>query len=278
MSDHGPEIVALADASDRARFGGKAAGLATALQAGLPVPDGLALAPSAVARALAGGDLPAAIVDALPFPWAVRSSALDEDGARASFAGIHHSVLGVTSLAAAREALASVHASATSVGARAYRTRLGLAPDDSGARMAVVIQRLIASDAAGVLFTRNPATQADERVIEAAFGLGEAVVAGLVTPDVIRLSRDGRVLEQRVGFKDLALVVTPDGHRVEQVVAAARARSAVLSAAQIAALSDLARRCEAVVASRSDTLGGLDLEWAFAADRLFLLQRRSITR
>jgi hypothetical protein len=74
-------------------------------------------------------------------------------------------------------------------GAQAYRQRLGIA---GGPRMGIVVQRLVPAHCAGVIFTRNPITGADERVIEAAWGLGEAVVAGLVTPDRYHIARTVR--------------------------------------------------------------------------------------
>ncbi|MFO0748888.1 MAG: PEP/pyruvate-binding domain-containing protein [Myxococcota bacterium] len=221
-------LVPLAAARDAARFGGKAAGLSRALAADLPVPPGLALTPEAAAAFAAAGDdsahashaARAALAHAtaeLPFPWAVRSSALDEDGARASFAGIHLSVLGVTSLDEAVAAVASVLASADSDGARAYRRRLGL-PASGAERMAVVIQALVprTADVAGVLFTRNPASGASRRVIEATWGLGEAVVAGLVA-DIVRVARSGALIgaHRREGRHARGRA---DGRRVEREV------------------------------------------------------------
>ena len=80
------------------------------------------------------------------------------------------------------------------------------------------MQRLLTPDAAGVMFTRNPITGADERMIEASWGLGEAVVAGLVIPDSFRLGRDGTVLESRPGLKRIAIRGIPGGGTVEEPV------------------------------------------------------------
>ena len=139
--------------------------------------------------------------------------------------------------------------------------------------MAVVIQQLVAADCAGVLFTRHPATGADERVVEAAWGLGETVVAGLVTPDVYRWSRSGARLELRIGVKEIAMRPAPGIRGCAEVdVPAAQVRARVLSDSKLAALEDLAVRCEQRVGA------AVDLEWAFVGERVYLLQCRRITR
>ena len=107
-------------------------------------------------------------------------SPVDEDGADASFAGQHLTLLNVASLDDLTKALREIWWSANSDSAITYRKRVGLFTRPS---IAVVVQRLLTPDAAGVMFTRNPITGADERMIEASWGLGEAVVAGLVIPD-----------------------------------------------------------------------------------------------
>jgi pyruvate,water dikinase len=122
-----------------------------------------------------------------------------------------------------------------------------------------------------VLFTRNPMTGADERVIEATWGLGEAVVAGLVTPDHYRVARGGRILERRAGEKDLAIMWSEGGGTEEVEIEGARISALCLEDADIAALEALATACEAAFG------GSQDLEWAFAGGHLYLLQRRAIT-
>jgi pyruvate,water dikinase len=255
---------------DAARFGGKAAQLATAAQAGLPVPRGFALATTLVEAAAAGA--PAALATlarlarALDGALAVRSSAPDEDGAVASFAGQHLTRLGVRG-AELPTAVRAVWQSARAESALAYRRRAGRhAPP----RMAVVVQTLVDADVAGVLFTRNPLDGSDERVIEAAFGLGELVVSGRVTPDLYRLGRDGRVRTRQAGDKELALRCAEAGV-VEEPLPPAQSRALCLDDAHLAALDGLARACEALFG------GTQDLEWAFARERLWLLQRRPIT-
>jgi pyruvate,water dikinase len=200
---------------------------------------------------------------------AVRSSAVGEDAADASFAGQHATVLGVTDADALLSAVATVWQSGHGDAALAYRRKLGIAGPP---RIAVVLQQLIDADCAGVLFTINPLTGADERVIEAAWGLGEAVVAGLVTPDRYRMRRGGAILERTVGDKDIAIRPAPGGGTVEIAVPAARARTACLDDAKLGQLDQLASRCEA------GARAPVDLEWAFAGSDLYLLQRRDVTR
>jgi pyruvate,water dikinase len=199
----------------------------------------------------------------------VRSSAIGEDGDAASFAGQHATCLGLRDVAAIAAALRAVHASASAGTALAYRRRLGLDPRP---RMAIVVQRVVVADVAGVLFTRNPVTGADERVIEAAWGFGEAVVQGLVAPDLYRLARGGVLLEARPGDKDVCVVLSDDGGTREAPVPADRAARATLDAARLRALEALAARCERAFD------GPRDLEWAFADGELWLLQCRAVTR
>lgn len=268
-------LTPLVEADDPAAYGGKGAQLAAGLAAGLPVPDGYALSWEQVDAALASADGlarlsgHAALVDA-PGPWAVRSSAVGEDSAAASFAGAHESVLGVVGPRAVAEAVRRVHASAADPGARAYRDRLGVA---GAARMAVVIQRMVAADVAGVLFTRNPVTGECERVVEASWGLGESVVSGCVTPDHYRLDAAGRVLARVRGEKDVALWLRDDGSVEERAVSGELVEAYCLLDDHLAGLHALAAACDTAFGESHH-----DIEFAFAGERLFLLQRRPLTR
>lgn len=254
-------------------FGGKARELGRACRAGLPVPPGWALSPELVDRVVHGDpgaqQRAGAAFASLGAPVAVRSSALGEDGVEASFAGQHLSVLNVCSAPALIEAVTAVCESARSPSARAYRERLGITGEP---RMAIVLQALVPAESAGILFTRNPLTGADERLIEGAFGLGEVVVAGLVTPDRFRLARGGELLEQVLGDKDIAIEWDPSGGTREVAVPPDRAGAPCLNGGQLAELEALASACERAFP------GPHDIEWAFAAGRLYLLQRRAITR
>jgi pyruvate,water dikinase len=263
----------LTEPLDEGAYGGKAAQLAMAVRAGLPVPKGIGL-PVDLVDAVAASDADAVrglerALAGLRRPLAVRSSAVGEDSAIASFAGQHLTCLNVGSPGAVVDAVRAIFASARSESALAYRRRMGV---EGEPRVGAVVQELVMADRAGVLFSCNPVTGADEIVIEAAWGLGEAVVAGLVTPDRFRLSRQGAVLERSIGVKDLAVRPTPAGGTCETPVAASLARTPCLDASDLERLSRLAARCEAVFGGRQD------LEWAFAGDRLHLLQRRPVTR
>ena len=270
-------LVPLRAASDERRYGGKAAQLAAALSAGLPVPDGWALDWETVAQLAAdhSEDGSATLTRALARevdhtgPLAVRSSAVGEDSAGASFAGLHVSVLGVSSRGVAA-AVREVHGSASTPAATSYRRELGLA---GPARMGVVVQVMVDADIAGVLFTRNPLTGATEIIVEASWGLGESVVGGIVTPDHLRLDRQGRLLELVPGHKDVELRLRADGTTEERAVPAHLTGVPCLTEAHRRSLLTLALECDEVY---GDT--GHDLEFAFAADRVFLLQRRPITR
>lgn len=265
-------IRVLAEARDVAAFGGKAVQLGMGIRAGLPVPAGFAVSSDHV-DAVARGDADAvAALDACCSDGAlraVRSSAIGEDSGTASFAGAHLSVLGVCGAAAVVDAVRRVHASGRTAGAQAYRDRLGLRDRP---RMAVVVQELVDADVAGVLFTRNPVSGATERVIEASWGLGEAVVAGLVIPDLYRLDTTGRLLERRLGEKDLAVRRGLASGTEEVPIAAARAVAPCLGSAELDTLHDLASACDTAFGSE-----GHDIEFAFRGGAVFLLQRRPIT-
>jgi pyruvate,water dikinase len=263
-------LATLEGATDECVFGGKAAQLAAALRAGLPVPGGFALGWDSVRAARAGElDVGPLLVALAPGPWAVRSSAIGEDSAAASFAGTHLSVLGVVGVAAVRDAVHRVHDSAHDPAAIAYREQHGL---DPAPRMAVVLQEMVPSDVAGVLFTRHPLTGARERLIEASWGLGEVVVSGEVTPDQYRLSPDGILLECSTGEKDIALRLRPDGRVEEQRVDPRLVEARCLDESMLGALHRLASACDAVFGVEDH-----DIEFAFVGEHLFLLQRRPIT-
>ena len=134
-----------------------------------------------------------------PAPLAVRSSAADEDGADASFAGQHLTLLNVPSVDDVSAAVREIWWSANSDSAITYRQRVGLFTRPS---VGVVVQSLLDPDVAGVMFTQNPINEADERLIEASWGLGEVVVAGRVIPDSFRMDRAGAVLERTPGRQE----------------------------------------------------------------------------
>jgi Pyruvate phosphate dikinase, AMP/ATP-binding domain/Cyclic nucleotide-binding domain len=267
------EIVPLVEAREDRVFGSKAVDLGQATRAGLPVPPGVALAGSVV-EAVASGDveaireLTAATAD-LPRPLAARSSCVDEDGAAASFAGQHLTVLNVLTPDDLAAALREIWWSANSDSAITYRQRVGLMTRPS---VGVVVQSLLDPDAAGVMFTQNPINGANECLIEASWGLGESVVAGRVIPDTYRISHAGEILERTAGVKKIAVRRKDSGGTVEEDVEPGRVEALCLSDAQLVGLHGLARKCEEAYGP------GRDIEWAFVGGQLYLLQCRAITR
>src|SRR5690348_8021044 len=210
----------------------------------------------------------AKLVRPLGGPLAVRSSAVDEDGAEASFAGQHVTLLNIPSIDRVSSAVREVWWSANSDSAITYRQKVGLFTRPS---VGVVVQTLLNPAAAGVMFTENPVSGADERLIEASWGLGEAVVAGLVVPDHFRLDRSGQVLERKPGRKRVAIRSLPTGGTFEEQVPPAQVSQLCLDDAQLTALGQLALQCEKVYGPRRD------IEWAFQDGTLYLLQCRAIT-
>jgi pyruvate,water dikinase len=265
-------VVPFTKARETSLYGSKAVGLGDASRQGLPVPPGLALSGDLVEAVAAGDDKAiekvAKAVLALSAPFAVRSSAIDEDGAMASFAGQHLTVLNVHSAADVPDAVREVWWSANSDSAITYRQRVGMFTRPS---VGVVVQTLLNPTVAGVMFTEHPVTGLDERLIEASWGLGEAVVAGLVVPDHFRLDRSGRVLERKVGRKHIAIRSLPNGGTFEEQVPNLQVKQLCLDDAQLVALSELALQCEKIYGPRRD------IEWAFQDGRLYLLQCRAVT-
>lgn len=266
-------VVPLEEARDDSIYGSKAVGLGEAAREGLPLPPGVALSGDIVEAVAAGEET--AIEEVvrwardLPVPLAVRSSAVDEDGADASFAGQHLTLLNVPSCDALNDAVREIWWSANSDSAITYRQRVGLFRRPS---VGVVVMSLLDPDSAGVMFTQNPVTGADERMIEASWGLGEAVVAGLVIPDNFRVARSGEVLERTPGLKRIRIRSLPEGGTREEEVPPDRAEALCLDDGQLAQLNALAGRCEEVYGP------GRDIEFAFAGGNVYLLQCRAVTR
>lgn len=266
-------IVPLKEARDESVFGSKAVGLGQAARAGLPVPPGVALA-GPVVEAVASGDSDAALrvarlTEDLPRPLAARSSCVDEDGAEASFAGQHLTLLNILTPGDLDAALREIWWSANSDSAITYRQRVGLLSRPS---VGVVVQTLLDPEVAGVMFTRNPVTGAPECVIEASWGLGEAVVAARVIPDTYRISGAGEILDRRAGVKKLAVRREVTGGTVEVEVEPGLVEALCLTDEQLGQLHALAMRCDEAYGP------GRDIEWAFAGGELYLLQCRAITR
>lgn len=204
---------------------------------------------------------------ALPL-LAVRSSSPEEDLENLSFAGGYETVLGVTAdtlEAAVRRAFASC------LDARvlSYKQEHGLPVDKPS--IAVIVQRQVAADTAGVAFSLNPLNNCyDEAVINANFGLGESVVSGVASPDAFTVDKVGRViLERRLGGKETSVWLTRSGGTY-RAPAANRARLC-LTDEEVLAITDMLVRVEEYFGKP------IDVEWVFAAGHLWLLQARPIT-
>lgn len=202
-------------------------------------------------------------------PVAVRSSATTEDLPDLSFAGQQDTMLNVVGDAALLGAVVECWSSLWTARAIAYRTRNGIAHEDTA--LAVVVQRMVASEVSGVLFTANPLTgKRSETVIEATFGLGEALVSGRVEPDRYVVDAPaGRVLERRIGAKALSIRPRADGGTFDAQEDAPE--RATLTESAVLELAGLGRR----VATLFDT--PQDIEWAQADGRFHVLQARPIT-
>ena len=273
----GDLLIPLGSRMDAQVYGGKAARLSEALCAGLPVPAGFVLHPDCVARTAQDNLLPnerAALEHSLaPFKdgaLAVRSSAVGEDGALASFAGQHASFLNVRGLDEILSAIAKVWASGQTEAARRYRARMGIAGEP---RVAVIVQALVPAEVAGVLFTVDPVSGSGERwIVEASWGLGEAVVGGLITPDRYVIARTGELLERQLGRKDVAMVADENGGTRESAIDdLARIQGACLDKEALVRLAELGAACEGLLGANQD------IEWALSSGTLYLLQCRPVT-
>lgn len=202
---------------------------------------------------------------------AVRSSATAEDLPDASFAGQQETFLGVRGLAAVKEAIAKCWASLWTARAISYRARQGY--EQAEVALAVVVQEMVAPDVAGVLFTIDPVSgRKDEMLLDASYGLGEAVVSGMVTPDSFRLGRKGKLVREfRLGSKERRIDATLEGGtRTTDVSPSDRARPC-LDDASLHAIAALGERAEAHYGTPQD------LEFALCDGRAVLLQSRPIT-
>lgn len=202
---------------------------------------------------------------------AVRSSATAEDLPGASFAGQHDTYLNIVSEDDVVRAVLDCWASLWSTHAMAYRSMQRIKHLDVS--MSVVVQELVNATSAGVVFTANPVTgDTSEVVINAAWGLGEAVVAGIVTPDYVVVSKqDFTVKSAQIADKDIMVVRDGDLGTKQVPVPAAQRSAPVLSDGQIRQLSELAVALEASYGHPQD------IEFAIQNDQLSLLQCRPIT-
>jgi phosphohistidine swiveling domain-containing protein len=282
---------------DVARAGGKGANLGELIKAGFDVPNGFVVTTEAYAAAIESAQLslppededdPAAFreqVCRVSVPdatrreitaayanlgggaVAVRSSATAEDLPGATFAGQQDSFLNVIGQQQLIDAIRQCWASLWTERAVAYRRRRRIEPSE--VRIAVVVQAMVAAEAAGVMFTANPVTGArDQTVVDASSGLGEAVVSGAVTPDHYVLDADGKLLEFSLGRRELA-VVGRAGGGVEHQPGGVATR--LLSDDTLSALTAVATRVSRHFGQPQD------IEWALSEGRLYVVQARPIT-
>ena len=255
-----PLLAALAavDVSDAATFGTASARIAE-LFAARPVPPPAARA-IAAAYARLGDDVPVA----------VRSSATTEDLAGMSAAGQHDTYLNIRGQAAVLDAVKRCWASLWSARAIGYRARYGIEPGDVS--IAVVVQQFVPAGAAGVMFTADPVSGADDRiVISANWGLGESVVAGEVTADIAVVDKvAGTLVSYQTGSKELMTVASDAGTRLTGTPADLRS-AAVLSPGQAAQLAQVGLAIEQLYDQPAD------VEWVLAEGELSVVQARPVT-
>lgn len=267
------------DCHHEAVVGGKAASLSR-LASLHTVPPGFAIPAFPAGQ----GSLPVTLVRAIELAYrtladgcgarhpavAVRSSALDEDGTDSSFAGQHDTYLNIRGVDAVLDAVHRCVQSAASSEALAYRRQRALSVDD--VRMAVLVQQLVPSDVAAVVFSANPITGSrDEVMINSNWGLGESIVGGSATPDTFVVHKQGLEVSWReIARKDRMTVMTETGTAEADVPLDLQTASS-LDDAQIREMAQLALMLENAVGH------AVDVECAIAGHALYLLQCRPIT-
>ena len=286
-------------ADSGALIGAKALNLAALMRAGLPVPEGFCVTAeayrahvstlrigkpqrdclAAMRELISASELASetakeirAAFKRLRTPLiAVRSSGTAEDLPGHSFAGLYDTYLRATDADGCIQLVKRCWASLWTERAFDYRTQNGFEHDQ--AAMAVVVQQLVAGDAAGVVFTADPVSDSNDRIIiEACWGLGEALVSGKVTPDRFVIDRANlRIVERSVSTKSVETAFSPTGSPVERPVPPARADKPSISDATAQKLARLALKVERVFGTPQD------IEWALAGPSLFVLQSRPIT-
>lgn len=203
-------------------------------------------------------------------PVAVRSSATAEDLPNASFAGQQESYLNVRGERALLDAVKRCWSSLWTARALDYRARQDV--DPSGVSLAVVVQVMVPAEAAGIMFTANPINGArDEIVLDAAWGLGEAIVGGLVTPDHVVADKATGAVKQMV-ISDKAVMTAPTATGTEErQVEESRRHARVLTETQVTELVKLGAAIETYYGAPQD------IEWCFVEDTFYIVQARPIT-
>lgn len=299
---------------DGALAGGKGANLGDLLSAGFPVPNGFVVTTEAyrafvretglaeelaalvsaggtgigerVAGLFSGHDLPSGVAEEIREaysvhlgggPVAVRSSATAEDLPEASFAGQQDTYLWLTEEAEVHRHIRMCWASLYTSRAIMYRLKNGI--EDEGLSMAVAVQKMVSAETAGVAMTMNPSTgDRSKIVIDASWGIGEAVVSGHVTPDNIMVDKVMlSIVSEHIGDKHIEMVPEPGGRGlIERPVDVTRREIRCLTDEQVRQVAELAKRAERYYGTPQD------IEWAIdrdlpAGENLLLLQARPET-
>lgn len=272
-------------ADDVSQFGGKAASLARLNSVGT-IPPGFSISVSAFQSWTdAGSDsMPDTIsteirnayealersTGVIDVPVAVRSSAVDEDGAGESFAGLHDTFLNVIGADSVVDSVIKCWQSINNEQALEYRAANGL--EIESAQMGVVVQQLVFADVSAVAFSANPINgNRDEVLINANYGLGEAVVSGLTTPDSIVINHSDLTNQAlTIGAKEHMTVRTDDG-TAEKAVPRIMRGMPVLTEEQAAEIAELAIKLQ------NHNGWPVDVECAIHDSKLYLLQCRPIT-
>ncbi|HEX5700267.1 MAG TPA: PEP/pyruvate-binding domain-containing protein, partial [Rubrobacter sp.] len=244
-------------------------------------PAGFEEVAEGISALFSGGKVPEAMADEIraayqelsedgEMPVAVRSSATAEDLPGMSFAGQQETYLNVRGAEALLDRVKNCWASLWTARAMAYRARQGV--DPATVSLAAVVQKMVESEAAGVMFTANPANgRRDQATISAAWGLGESVVSGSVTPDSIVVEKgSGRVLSRETASKEV-MTVYIEGGTAERPVPDALHRQPVLNDEAVATLTRYGATIEELYETPQD------IEWALGDGEFFVVQARPIT-
>lgn len=269
--------------------GTKAASLATLLTHGITVPPGFVVTTAAHQRFLEANTIaadgsgfddaswPSELTDEIAmrlgqYPpstrWAVRSSGTLEDLAEASFAGQYDTFLDVPGDAVLSrirdcwESLMSPHSVS-------YARERGLSLQDT--LMGVIVETLVPADVAGVSFSQHPVTGAGSVVINAAYGLGESVVSGIVTPDSFEVNKNTKAIVSHLGFKESQIRLAENGGTELVETPLDQQDVYCLDPDQVLEIAAITERLETLVGYP------VDVEWAFHGDTLYCLQMRPIT-
>lgn len=276
--------------------GGKGANLGEMTRAGIPVPPGVVLTvqayqrfmennkidvsvkPEEIRNAILTGNMPEDVQEEISAFYrglgenarvAVRSSATAEDLEDASFAGQQETFLNVQGEDMLINSIKACYASLWGDRAVSYRREKGY--DKQPVALAAVIQCMVESEAAGVLFTQNPANgKESEMLINSSYGLGETVVSGSVSPDEVICARDGHMISQVIGSKEIKVVYGEEQTVTVPVEEENRGKLS-LTLHQIKKLVDKGIEIEMHYQSP------MDIEWAFVGEELYILQARAIT-